>query len=262
MTVRQAAVAGMFYPGTSLELQVMVQKMLADNPAPSLVTEQPRALIVPHAGYPFSGSVAAIAYNSLSKHADSIRRVVLLGPSHRVAFHGIALTEADSFQTPLGHVCIDQQSVQALSRLPQVAFLDQAHELEHSLEVQLPFLQNVLGDFVLVPLVVGDASASQVEEVITPFVEDENTLIVISTDLSHYLPYFQAQEKDRATIAAIESFATNLQGDQACGCRALNGFLSLAREQNWQLQLLDYRNSGDAGAGRDGVVGYAAFIAR
>ena len=261
MTVRQPAVAGMFYPDNARELQTMVQQMLADNPAPTL-TEPAKALIVPHAGLVFSGPVAAGAYNALAKYADRINRVVLLGPSHRVPFRGIAMPQSSAFQTPLGTVNLDKAAMQGLAQLPNVGFLGQAHELEHSLEVQLPFLQNVLTDFTLVPLVVGDASSQDVQNVIETFADDPHTLIVVSTDLSHYLPYETAQQTDKATIAAIENYSHKLHGEQACGCRVLNGFLPVAKKHGWDLQLLDYRNSGDTGGNRDGVVGYAAFIAQ
>jgi MEMO1 family protein len=265
MTVRPAAVAGMFYPGDQQELQALLQVMLADNPAPDnaggLMTacRHARALIVPHAGYVYSGPIAATAYNTVRPYAQDIHRVVLLGPSHRVGFRGIAMPQASHFKTPLGTIALDIDALKQLAQLPQVGFLDQAHAQEHSLEVQLPFLQTVLPDFALVPLVVGDASPQQVQTVIEQFVADPHTLIVISTDLSHYLPYQQAGQTDRATIAQIESFSSQLQGEQACGCRVLNGFLLAAKAQDWQVQLLDYRNSGDTAGSRDRVVGYAAF---
>lgn len=259
MSFRPAAVAGMFYPDQQPALHAMLQQMLADNPAPELDSPVARALIVPHAGYIYSGPIAARAYNSLRPYAQTIHRVVLLGPSHRVAFRGIAMPEVSHFKTPLGTIALDVEALQELVQLPGVGFLDQAHALEHSLEVQLPFLQMVLQDFVLVPLVVGDASALQVQAVIEKFVADPHTLIVISSDLSHYLPYQEAVKTDRETIAQIENYSNHLQGEQACGCRALNGFLLTARAHHWQIKLLDYRNSGDTAGNRDQVVGYAAF---
>lgn len=163
------------------------------------------------------------------------------------------------FKTPLGTIPLDTQSLQQLAQLPNVGYLDQAHALEHSLEVQLPFLQSVLKEFTLVPLVVGDAYPVDVQRVIEHFIQQEHTLIVISTDLSHYLPYSEAKATDHATIAEIESCSDHLHGEQACGCRVLNGFLQLAKAQHWHVQLLDYRNSGDTAGDKGRVVGYAAF---
>lgn len=265
-SVRLAAVAGMFYPDNPQALQQQLQQLLAGNMAPGLACNNsipPRALVVPHAGYIYSGPIAATAYNTLAQHARQIRRVVLLGPAHRVAFRGIALSQAATFVTPLGNIVIDAEAQQQLLQLqiPQVGFLEQAHTLEHSLEVQLPFLQTVLHKFSLVPLVVGDVAPATVQQVIEHFALQPDTLIVVSTDLSHYMPYAQAVQKDHATIAQIEHYSSHLQGEQACGCRVLNGFLLAAQTLQWHIQLLDYRNSGDTAGSKDKVVGYAAFIA-
>ena len=263
MTVRPAAVAGMFYPGEVHELQTMLDQMLARNPAPRLdcaAAEPPKALIVPHAGYVYSGPIAATAYNTLTQHARQIKRIVLLGPSHRVGFRGIAAPQVSHFKTPLGMIPLDTDALQKLLTLPEVGYLAQAHATEHSLEVQLPFLQTVLENFELVPLVVGDATPANVQSVIEQFANEQGTLIVISTDLSHYLPYSQAQVTDHDTIAEIEQYSSHLHGEQACGCKALNGFLLAAKAHHWHVQLLDYRNSGDTAGDKSRVVGYASFF--
>lgn len=260
MTVRPAAVAGLFYPGDGKTLQQLVQRLLTDNPQPA-PQAMPKALIVPHAGLVYSGPVAARAYNSLRPFAADIRRVLLLGPSHRLAFRGIAMPAADSFATPLGQVTLDTTAIKQLADQQLAGYLDQAHALEHSLEVQLPFLQTLLPNARLLPLVVGDASWQQVAAVLELFADDPHTLIIISSDLSHYHAYDEAVAIDRATIQSIEQRRPGLHGEQACGCRALNGLLALAEQRGWQLQLVDYRNSGDTAGDHSRVVGYAAFIA-
>ncbi len=257
-TIRQPAVAGMFYPDDPRVLQKQLESFLQDgNPA----ADHPKALIVPHAGYIYSGPIAASAYRLLRGMRDQIRRVVLLGPAHRVAFQGLAATSADYFSTPLGLVKIDQAAVQAILTLPQVRVIDEAHREEHSLEVQLPFLQNVLGDdFSLVPLVVGDADSDSVAEVIESLWGDRETLILISSDLSHYLDYETARRIDSTTSQAIE--ALNPQAiayEQACGRNPVNGLLLAARHHKLHARTLDLRNSGDTAGDRDRVVGYGAY---
>src|SRR5665647_3475145 len=188
--VRQPAVAGMFYPAEAQQLAHDVQQLLAEASPFDLI---PKALIVPHAGYIYSGAIAATAYATLQPVASRIRRVVLLGPTHRVAVRGLALPGADAFDTPLGRVALDTAGARAIAHLPQVGISAHAHALEHSLEVQLPFLQSILTDFTLLPLAVGVATAEEVAEVLENVWGGEETLIVISSDLSHYLPYATAQ---------------------------------------------------------------------
>ena len=262
-TIRQPAVADQFYPGDPAELGRMLDALLAE-PHPSASsrpgTTLPKALIVPHAGYIYSGPIAATAYARLEPARDRMRRVVLLGPSHRLPFRGLAATSADVFTTPLGPVRIDRAAVERALTLPQVHLLDAAHAQEHSLEVQLPFLQRVLDDFSLVPLVVGDAAPESVAEVLDLLWGGPETLILVSSDLTHYLDYRTARRIDAATSEAIEALRPESIGyDQACGRAPLNGLLTLARRRGLQAETLDLRNSGDTAGSRDQVVGYGAY---
>jgi len=254
--VRPAAVAGMFYPGDSGPLQSMVEGFLAEAPAPS--APAPKAIIAPHAGYVYSGPIAASAFRAAAR--PGIERVVILGPSHYVPIHGLALPEESFFATPLGEVGLDPEGARESLRLPQVRVQPAAHAREHSLEVELPFLQVVLGEgFEIVPLVVGDASSEEVAEVLERLWGGPETLVVISSDLSHYLPYEQATAMDRATAGQIAALAGPLRGQQACGARPINGLLEVARRKGLTAELLDLRNSGDTSGDPDRVVGYGAF---
>ncbi|GAA4649354.1 hypothetical protein GCM10023116_16280 [Kistimonas scapharcae] len=256
MRTRQPAVAGSFYPANTEKLDAAIATFLANAPKRDL---SPKILVVPHAGYIYSGQTAASAYRLLQEQADTIRRVILLGPSHRVPFRGLALPDCETFATPLGDVPLDTQAMQALLSLGQVQVLDAAHTMEHSLEVQVPFLQRSLKDFHLVPLVVGDASTIAVAEVLEAIWGGDETLIVISTDLSHYHTYDEACARDAATVKAIEQLTPNLTGGQACGCRPLNGLLEVARQRGMQVSTLEVCNSGDTAGDKNRVVGYAAF---
>jgi AmmeMemoRadiSam system protein B len=260
MDIRRPAVAGAFYPADPAQLRGAVDRLLAAaTPAPR-EHPSPKALIVPHAGYVYSGPIAASAYARLAPLARDIRRVVLLGPAHRVPFRGLALPGVERFATPLGEVAIDADAVAALRRFPQVLESKAAHAGEHSLEVQLPFLQRALGEFRLLPLVVGAASAQDVAEVLDLLWGGPETLIVVSSDLSHYLPYRDAQRIDRATADAILAMDPRLDHEEACGATPVNGLLRAARQRGLAPSLIDLRNSGDtAGDRRSGVVGYAAF---
>jgi AmmeMemoRadiSam system protein B/AmmeMemoRadiSam system protein A len=259
--VRPAAVAGMFYPGDAQALGADIDEMLGgvDSLAPRLGF--PKALVVPHAGYIYSGAVAAHAYDTLAAARGVVRRVVLLGPVHRVAVRGLALPGAEAFDTPLGRIRVDPAAREALRDLPQVVASDQAHALEHSLEVQLPFLQKQLGEFSLVPFAVGSASVEQVAAVIERLWGGPETLIVISTDLSHYHAYDAACAIDQATVARIAARATDLDHDEACGATPLNGFLAVAAKRGLPVKLLAACNSGDTAGGKGRVVGYSAFAA-
>jgi len=260
-TIREPVVAGMFYPGNAEELHEMVQQMLQQ--AGKVEAAPPKALIAPHAGYIYSGPVAASAYASLRRVRDTIERVVLLGPSHRVGFLGLATSSADTFSTPLGDIPIDTETVARLTALPQVHTLDQAHQLEHSLEVHLPFLQESLSHFKLVPLVVGDASADEVAEVLEQVWGGEETLIVISSDLSHYHDYATAARMDRKTSEAIEQLRPEaLQYEDACGRNPIIGLLKVAQHKHLSVETVDLRNSGDTAGPRDQVVGYGAYLFR
>jgi AmmeMemoRadiSam system protein B len=219
----------------------------------------PKAIIVPHAGYDYSGCVAASAYVGLRNAAATITRVVLLGPSHRVPLRGMALSSAARFATPLGDVEIDTDVQQCLADFGQLRIDDSAHALEHSLEVQLPFLQSVLKSFRFVPIVVGQASPSAVNEALARLWGGPETLIVVSTDLSHYHDYATAKALDLATTQAIESRRSDIGPEQACGCMPLNGLLLYAKEHGLNVTTLDLRNSGDTAGPRDRVVGYGAY---
>ncbi|MFZ4792442.1 MAG: AmmeMemoRadiSam system protein B [Candidatus Competibacteraceae bacterium] len=295
-TIRTPAVAGQFYPADPAQLHIQVRQFLSQVEPPD--EPPPKAIIVPHAGYMYSGPVAASAYRNpiqvvefivarascpWAKHGqdaratsttglgclyarmkavrDRITRVVLLGPSHRVGFRGIAVSTMTAFATPLGQIPLDQEAVERVRPLPEVGFLEQAHAQEHSLEVHLPFLQEVLGNFRLMPLVVGDASPAEVGAVLEALWGGPETLIVISSDLSHYHDYRTAQHLDNATSKAIEALRFEDIGyDQACGRNPVNGLLWVARRKNLHGETIDLRNSGDTAGPRNQVVGYGAYV--
>jgi AmmeMemoRadiSam system protein B len=255
---RQPAVAGMFYPADPAQLGAMIDGMLASatTRAPA-----PKAVIAPHAGYIYSGPVAASVYARVANARDRITRVVLLGPSHRVALLGLALPTADSFVTPLGTIILDRAAIEHIQTLPQVRVLDDAHRLEHSLEVHLPFLQKALTRFSLVPLVVGEASAEEVAEVLDLLWGGRETLIVVSSDLSHYHDYATAKRLDKATSDAIERLDESaIHYDHACGRNPIAGLLHVARRRHLRVHTVDLRNSGDTAGPKDQVVGYGAYI--
>ncbi len=257
--LRSPAVAGMFYPDNAVVLRDTIQQYLQQ--ATVQTTACPRVLVVPHAGYVYSGEVAAVAYRQIAACAHDIHKVVLMGPSHRVAFHGLALPRSEGFQTPLGTVKLDMVLYEKVQALPGVVVSEQAHAAEHSLEVQLPFLQQILPDFSLLPLVIGDASMEEVAAVIAAIWHEPDTLFVISTDLSHYHAYSQAQQLDRATSEAIVQLQPEQIGyENACGRNGLNGMLLFAREQGLQAECLDLRNSGDTAGDKNRVVGYGAYV--
>ena len=257
--IRNAAVAGLFYPGDPRRLAAEVEELLASGGEPAPRLGFPKALIVPHAGYIYSGPVAARAYEQLAAARGAVRRVVLLGPVHRVPVRGLAVPGAQAFATPLGSVPIDREALAAVADLPQVVPSDAAHALEHSLEVQLPFLQKQLGDFSLVPFAVGTASVQEVADVIERLWGGRETLVVVSTDLSHYHAYDEARRIDGETLERIARLAGDLDHDQACGATPLNGLLAVARRKRLTIRMLAACNSGDTAGGRDRVVGYSAF---
>lgn len=247
----------MFYPDDETSLAREVRGYLAAVPDRQAIV--PKVLIVPHAGYIYSGAVAAHAYARVAQARASIRRVVLLGPAHRVPIRGLALPVAEAFATPLGAVHIDAEGAAAALRLPQVTASDVAHNMEHSLEVQVPFLQAVLDEFTLLPFAVGAATPAQVAEVLDLLWGGPETLILISSDLSHFHKYATAQGIDRGTVDTILSFEPTLDHEQACGATPINGLLLCARRRGMQIELLDLRNSGDTAGDRSRVVGYASF---
>ncbi|WP_028995560.1 AmmeMemoRadiSam system protein B [Azonexus hydrophilus] len=257
MTIRAPAVAGMFYPADPGQLQATVDQLLAV--AQTTPLQQPKALIVPHAGYVYSGPTAALAYATLAPWRTTIRRVILLGPTHRVAVRGLALPDCEAFATPLGKVRLDTAARALIAQLPQVGVSAAAHAQEHSLEVHLPFLQRALDDFTLLPLAVGNATPEAVAEVLERLWGGAETLIVISSDLSHFLTYAAAQQVDRATCSHILNLATDIRPEQACGAFPVNGLLLAAQRHGLRPSLLDLCNSGDTAGDRQRVVGYAAF---
>lgn len=254
--IRPPAVAGLFYPADARQLSREIQEFLAVARPFDLI---PKALIVPHAGYVYSGATAATAYATLRAASGHIRRVVLLGPTHRVAVRGLALPGGDAFDTPLGRIELDRAAMQCIAHLPQVVVSERVHEQEHSLEVQLPFLQTVLSDFTLLPLAVGMASSEEVAEVLESVWGGEETLIVVSSDLSHHLPYATCQQVDSNTARAILKLQQPISHEQACGGTPVSGLLLAAKRHHLEAHLLDLRNSGDTAGTRDQVVGYAAF---
>jgi len=259
-TVRQPAVAGAFYHSQKQLLADDV-KTLLENARSNMgeTALSPKAIIAPHAGYIYSGPIAASVYAQLTAKRDVIKRVVLLGPVHRVAVRGLALPGVTVFATPLGEIPIDLDAVAAIENMPQVVESTAAHAPEHSLEVQLPFLQTVLGDFKLLPLAVGNATPAEVAEVLEVLWGGPETLIVISSDLSHFHPYQAAQTIDSQTAQDILSLQHTLSHEQACGGTPVNGLLMAARQHQLQPHLIDLRNSGDTAGDKDRVVGYASF---
>ena len=255
--VREPAVAGQFYPEDPAELRAVVRALLDEVEPEGDVP--PKALIAPHAGYVYSGAVAASAYARLSRYRDVYRRVVLLGPCHRVPVAGMALSGADAFRTPLGDVPVDRDTVAALEERG-VAVFEASHQYEHSLEVHLPFLQTVLGEFSIVPVVVGEARPQAVATLLDALWDGPETLIVVSSDLSHYLDYDTARAQDAATCRRIEHFDTAIAHDDACGATPLRGLLLAAKRRGMQVTTLDLKSSGDTAGARDFVVGYGAWM--
>lgn len=256
--IREPAVAGQFYPGNAAQLSTAIRVLLDEAETPE--GPAPKALIVPHAGYIYSGSVAATAYARLRPYRGRYTRVILLGPCHRVAVQGLALSGADLFRTPLGDVALDRNTIDSLD-LPDVNVIDATHQFEHSLEVHLPFLQTVLDSFSLVPLVVGDVAAETVADVIDALWDGPETLIVVSSDLSHYLPYDAARATDRITCGAIERLqADRIDHHDACGATPIGGLLIAAKRRGMKAVTLDLRNSGDTAGDKSRVVGYGAWI--
>ena len=257
--VRPPAVAGWFYPSDPDELRSMIGSLLAK--APSVAGPAPKALIAPHAGYQFSGPVAASAYAHLAPARETIKRVVLLGPSHRAAFDGLAAVSVSAFGTPLGLVPVDAEAGRQLASLGQVMVDDKAHAREHALEVQLPFLQTLLSGFALVPLLAGQVDTQAISQVLDALWGGAETCIVISSDLSHYCTPAIARQLDSATARAIEALAPEDIGEEgACGRRPICGLLQAARRRGLRARTVDLRNSGDTGGPRDQVVGYGAFV--
>lgn len=256
-SVRPPAVAGFFYPDDPGELRDSIRSLLVGAPP----SEAPSTLsyIVPHAGYVYSGRVAAVAFAHLQRSGMKPSRVVVIGPSHRVYLQGIAISEANVFRTPLGDVPLDSHAKRTLLKRGDVVLSDIPHAQEHSLEVQLPFLQTLFGEFELVPLVVGSADAHYVASVLNVVANGPDTLLLVSSDMSHYLTYDEARRVDADTNDRILRFVNTLSGEQACGAVALNGLLTLAKERKASISPLSLMNSGDTAGDHSRVVGYAAY---
>jgi len=258
MDVRKPAVAGLFYEADPHRLAQHIAALLGAVHAAD--RQRPKALIVPHAGYIYSGPTAAEAYHCLLPLRDMIERVVLLGPAHRVYLQGMAVPSVDAFATPLGEVALDQPSIGRIRQLAGVCVSDEAHRAEHSLEVQLPFLQSVLGQFSLVPVVVGDCDPERVAAVVDALWGGPETLLVVSTDLSHFHSYEEARSLDSRTCDRLAAGDSALTGADACGARALNGLMRSRHGRQLAVELLDLRNSGDTAGDKTRVVGYGAFL--
>jgi AmmeMemoRadiSam system protein B len=257
MRVRPPGVAGSFYPGSRAELFDTVQTLMSEaGPAKG---PPPKAVIAPHAGYVFSGAVAASAYRALEPRARQLRRILLLGPAHFRRVSGLALPGAGRLATPLGETMVDSEAAERALELPQVVEDPAAHEREHCLEVQLPFLQLLFEAVPVVPFLVGAATGDEVAEVLERFWGDHETAIVVSSDLSHYLPYDEAKRVDGETAERILELRGTLAHDEACGATPINGLLIAARRRGLRCRLLDLRNSGETAGGRGRVVGYGAF---
>ncbi len=256
MKVRPPAVAGSFYPDNPDVLAHNIDEMLCEV-GENGHGKSPKALIAPHAGYIYSGPTAACAYALLD--ADRVRRIILLGPAHHVLLSGLALPEADAFETPLGIIQLDRDAMQSIQDMGQVCSDSSCHALEHSLEVHLPFLQHRLGNFTLLPLVVGQARPELVAEVLDRLWGGEETAIIISSDLSHFYPYETARKIDADTAACILKMEPVITHEQACGATPINGLLACTNKHLLTAELIDLRNSGDTAGPHNQVVGYGAF---
>lgn len=257
MNIRSPVVAGTFYAKSPQALQSQLDDWLGTE----VEAGKPiRALIVPHAGYVYSGQVAAAAFRYLKPQADRIHRVIVIGPSHRFHFPGCALSAVDFFSSPLGEIPIDSDGVETLKPLDAVEISDQAHALEHCLEVQLPFLQTCLKGFTLLPILTGDVSPIVVAKLLDILWQDEHTLLVVSSDLSHYHSYSEAQAIDQETCRLIEQFEPSLMPGQACGSTGINALLLLAKQRRYHLKRIDLKNSGDTAGDKQRVVGYVSYL--
>jgi MEMO1 family protein len=260
--VRKAAVAGKFYSGSPTILHQTAERFLSEaarwgNGGPR--KPAPKAVIAPHAGYPYSGPIAASAYASLAQASDTVRRVVLLGPAHWVPVRYLAASSAEAFDTPLGRVPCDAEARDLALKLPQVAVSDEAHAPEHSLEVHLPFLQMIFASFSIAPFLVGYASPEEVARLLDTLWGGPETVVVVSSDLSHFEDYHSARRLDQQTTEAIESLRY-VSEDRACGGRAINGLIHTALARGMSVKAVDVRNSGDTAGPRDSVVGYGAYL--
>lgn len=260
--IRPAAVAGMFYPASAQALSMLVDDLLEHAQEPEQLPRLPRALVVPHAGLVYSGPIAALAYRLLQRELSRAqwRRVVLLGPNHRLPLRGMALPEETGWHTPLGDMQLDRPFMQRLQQSFDLALRSDVHLPEHSLEVQLPFLQRVAPELALVPILVGQTEAEQTARLIRYLWQDPHTLVLISSDLSHYHSWQEARRLDAITTGMILAEEPQLGSEQACGCHALNGLLLAARQEKLELRCLGQCNSGDTAGDKARVVGYGAYV--
>ena len=259
---RAPCVAGLFYPDDPTRLEFLLKQLYQAADREGLAKGyRPRAIVAPHAGYIYSGAIAANAYSSILSRAADIKRVVVLGPSHQIAFNGAACPSATKFATPLGDIDLDVAEIKRLEAQGLVSINDAAHVREHSIEVQLPFLQHILADFKLIPIVVGMSDPFPIAAILESYWNAEDALIVISSDLSHYLEYYDAKNTDQDTTASIEACRwQDIGPHQACGCYPLRGLLQLGREENCKATCIDLRNSGDTAGDKSRVVGYGAYV--
>jgi MEMO1 family protein len=257
-STRPAAVAGAFYSNDATILKQDIADLLGR--VEDVESEIPKAVIAPHAGYIYSGKVAANVYAQFKTVQSSIKKIILLGPSHRVAFHGMAIPSVDYFATPLGKIKLDASLLATLKHFPHVIVSDQAHAEEHSLEVQLPFMQTVFDEFELLPIVVGQIDPEAVADLLNNVWGEDDTLIVVSSDLSHFLSYDQAVSQDQKTTEMIRQFQYHtIKGEDACGCHPMNGLLCLAQQKDLKVRLLAQNNSGDTAGDKRRVVGYGGY---
>ena len=254
--VREAAVAGIFYPADVYQLKNDINGYLqhiTDNNS-----GKPKILITPHAGYKYSAQVAASAFAKLRPFKDKIKKVFLLGPSHRVYVNGVALPKEKSFKTPLGIIKVDSDIVEQISKTKPFKFKSTAHKNEHSLEVSLPFLQVVLGNFEIIPMLYGEANPHEIAQTIQPYLERDDSILIVSADLSHYLDYSTAKKVDEQTANNIKEGKT-VDHHQSCGATAINTALIMAQNFGLVPQMLNMANSGDVIGDKDSVVGYGAW---
>ncbi len=256
-SLQAAAVAGMFYPGNPAQLAAGVDGSLAKAAPPRL---SPKAVIAPHAGHVYSGDIAGAAYRLLAQRKGEIKRVVLLGPNHRMPVRGIALSPAEAWETPFGPLPVDRTARDSLARQPGFAVTPMPFVNEHSLEVHLPFIHRVLGKVEILPMLVGETTTEQASRTLDALWGGPETAIIISSDLSHYHDYETCRTKDEETASGIERLQQDIcVGDRACGFHSIKGLIDQAQRRDLRVTALDVRNSGDTHGPRDRVVGYGSF---
>ncbi len=260
MKIKMPNVAGSFYPADRADLSAVLDQCFAHSKQAEQITDKLRAIVAPHAGYIYSGSVAASAYNNLEKIKDQIKTVVILSPSHFFGFAGIALSDVSHFRTPLGDIEVDHGLQQVILDFPQIQVRPEAFEREHALEIHLPLLQTVLENFKIIPMIVGQTSPEEVQSVIQAL-DQEGVFFVVSSDLSHFHNYETCQNLDSKTTKAIEEKSIdNIGGNDACGYYPLRGLLSWANDKNLNIKNIDLRNSGDTAGDKSRVVGYGSYL--